>query len=153
MGDWVFETLEYLERGGWVMFPLAFCSLVMWLLILDRVLVGGKGELAPHGRKIRLADGLDSLPGLTAPGRAVFHARIATGLPNGEFCQGLAEIRNRQERGGQHGRRSSGGWDPRPQDGPADPVSASARNASSDPSGSPARRAARMNPVEALRSE
>nr|MEE4267125.1 MotA/TolQ/ExbB proton channel family protein [Candidatus Krumholzibacteria bacterium] len=39
MGDWVFETMEYLEQGGWVMFPLALCSLAMWLLILDRFLV------------------------------------------------------------------------------------------------------------------
>jgi biopolymer transport protein ExbB len=39
MSDLFHDTLEYLRQGGWVMVPLAVCSLAMWLLILDRVLV------------------------------------------------------------------------------------------------------------------
>lgn len=34
----LFPLVEYVEQGGWIMMPLLACSLVMWILILDRVL-------------------------------------------------------------------------------------------------------------------
>jgi biopolymer transport protein ExbB len=37
VNTWVYETIEYLQRGGWVMIPLLVCSLAMWSLILGRV--------------------------------------------------------------------------------------------------------------------
>lgn len=32
-----FSALEYLVQGGWVMFPLIVCSLIMWTLIGERL--------------------------------------------------------------------------------------------------------------------
>jgi len=41
--------IEYLEQGGWIMLPLVVCSLAMWALILERILVfrelGDRGDL------------------------------------------------------------------------------------------------------------
>ncbi|MEJ2721213.1 MAG: MotA/TolQ/ExbB proton channel family protein [bacterium] len=31
------KAFEYLEQGGWVMIPLGVCSLLLWMLIIDRV--------------------------------------------------------------------------------------------------------------------
>lgn len=69
MGDWYFETMEYLEQGGWVMVPLALCSLAMWLLILDRVLVfrrfGNRDlDLATVLHRVRGGGNGKPLPGL-----------------------------------------------------------------------------------------
>jgi len=37
MGDTLWQALEYLEQGGWIMLPLAACSVAMWILILERI--------------------------------------------------------------------------------------------------------------------
>jgi len=37
MSDLFWEAYEYLQQGGWVMIPLGTASLVMWVLILDRL--------------------------------------------------------------------------------------------------------------------
>ena len=35
--DLLQQSLEYLLQGGWIMLPLGLCSLVMWMLILERL--------------------------------------------------------------------------------------------------------------------
>jgi biopolymer transport protein ExbB len=35
--DLLYRTLDYLVQGGWVMFPLVVCSLLMWTLIGERL--------------------------------------------------------------------------------------------------------------------
>ena len=42
MLDNLLNAMEYLRQGGWVMVPLAICSLLMWALILDRLVVFGR---------------------------------------------------------------------------------------------------------------
>ena len=42
MLDNLLNAMEYLRQGGWVMVPLAVCSLLMWALILDRLVVFGR---------------------------------------------------------------------------------------------------------------
>lgn len=69
LNDWLHETIEYLQQGGWVMFPLAVCSLAMWLLILDRVLVFRRFsnrdlDLATVLFRVRGGGNGKSLPGL-----------------------------------------------------------------------------------------
>lgn len=34
----MYAALEYLQQGGWIMWPLGLCSLVMWALIIDRLI-------------------------------------------------------------------------------------------------------------------
>ena len=39
MSDALWSTLDYLGQGGWIMVPLAICSVVMWTLIVERLRV------------------------------------------------------------------------------------------------------------------
>ncbi len=42
------DAVEYLQQGGWVMIPLAITSVIMWMMILERILVYarfGRSEL------------------------------------------------------------------------------------------------------------
>ncbi len=39
MGDALWTTTDYLRQGGWIMVPLAICSVAMWALIIDRLRV------------------------------------------------------------------------------------------------------------------
>jgi len=38
--DLLIESYRYFLQGGWVMFPIAFCALVMWALIIERLWAG-----------------------------------------------------------------------------------------------------------------
>ncbi len=35
--DMLWSAIEYLAQGGWIMLPLALCSLIMWTLISERL--------------------------------------------------------------------------------------------------------------------
>lgn len=73
MSDVLWQALDYLEQGGWIMVPLAVCSLAMWILILERLrtyhkmmsgdigidrvlrlVAGDSGELESEGLRGRL---------------------------------------------------------------------------------------------------
>lgn len=59
MNAWTWETIEYLQRGGWVMIPLLICSFAMWSLILGRV----RAIRKLTARDITLSDGLRAVAG------------------------------------------------------------------------------------------
>lgn len=37
MVDMLWQAVDYLRQGGWVMIPLAICSVAMWILIFERI--------------------------------------------------------------------------------------------------------------------
>ena len=54
----LWQTQDYLQQGGWIMFPLVAVSVVMWTLIVDRWrefrrLAAGEGMRGELGRKFR----------------------------------------------------------------------------------------------------
>ena len=36
MNEMLWQALDYLRQGGWIMIPLGICSIAMWILILER---------------------------------------------------------------------------------------------------------------------
>jgi len=72
MGD----TLHYLAQGGWIMAPLALCSVVMWTLIVERLFffLGLTGRDISVKEALRILDGPD---GQGAGGRGL-RARLVS---------------------------------------------------------------------------
>jgi len=35
----MYVAIDYLQQGGWIMWPLGLCSVTMWALIIDRLIV------------------------------------------------------------------------------------------------------------------
>ena len=69
----LWEALEYLQQGGWIMLPLGFCSLLMWALIVERVVAF---RSLSH-RDIELRDAVRALSeGEPSEGRAGLRARL-----------------------------------------------------------------------------
>ncbi|MFO7608456.1 MAG: MotA/TolQ/ExbB proton channel family protein [Candidatus Krumholzibacteriia bacterium] len=63
MSDTLWDTWEYLAQGGWVMFPIAASSLLMWVFILERWHAYGR----LGGRDIEPAEGLRVVGGAPVP--------------------------------------------------------------------------------------
>jgi biopolymer transport protein ExbB len=66
----LWQIEEYLKQGGWVMIPLAICSLVMWTLILERL----HAFRGLTGRDIEIRQALFALNGghLDTSGKGLF---------------------------------------------------------------------------------
>jgi len=65
------DAIEYLRQGGWIMIPLGVCSLVMWMLITERIwayrrLTGGDLDLQDAVRLLEEAGPAPGNPGLCA---------------------------------------------------------------------------------------
>ena len=70
MNDRLWDTWDYLAQGGWVMVPIAACSLLMWMFILERWLafarLGGRDKgLIEIGGRALIDYAIATLHGLT----------------------------------------------------------------------------------------
>lgn len=92
------NSFEYLEQGGWMMIPLSICSLVMWMMIFERIwfyrvlqtkditgdialriVQGDDVELYSKGLKTRLVDGfVKERTGVPHIDRATLRQRVET---------------------------------------------------------------------------
>jgi biopolymer transport protein ExbB len=59
MRDALWQALEYLQQGGWIMIPLAAASVAMWMLIIERWLTFRgmiRGDISTN-KAIRILEG------------------------------------------------------------------------------------------------
>lgn len=80
----MFDTLRMLQQGGWIMYPLALCSVIAGTIIIERCLALRRARVLPL-RLVRAAEQCDS-PEQAEPLRDALHGRSAP------FAQLMLEV-------------------------------------------------------------